>query len=150
MSNIDWESIKNEYIYTNTSYRKLAEKHGVSFNTLKCTAVKNGWAKQKKKEHHKITTRTQQKTVEKISNQEVDRITKILELTDKLTPKIEKAISQLEKTIVEGKTIPTLVDTYRMRQITQTLKDLKDLAREDNTNDMAKLDEVLSKIEGNI
>jgi citrate lyase synthetase len=150
VSNIDWEPIKHEYIYTKTSYRKLAEKHGISFNTLKDAAVKNGWAKLKKREQHKITTKAQQKTVEKIVTQEVDRVSKILELTDKLTPKIEKAISQLEKTIVEGKTISSLVDTYRMRQITQTLKDLKDLAKEDNTNDMAKLDEVLSKIEGNI
>lgn len=65
---VDWLAIRNDYINGGGSYRKLAEKYGVSFNTLKEKAVEEGWAKIKEDQHHKITTRTQQKTQDKISD----------------------------------------------------------------------------------
>ena len=40
----DWEKIKAEYIKGGTSYRKLSEKHGVSFGTLKRRAGLEKWA----------------------------------------------------------------------------------------------------------
>ena len=30
----DWQAIKTEYITTDTSYRKLAQKHGVSYQAI--------------------------------------------------------------------------------------------------------------------
>jgi uncharacterized protein YjcR len=64
---VDWLAIRNDYINGGGSYRKLAEKYGVSFNTLKEKAVEEGWAKLKEDQHHKITTRTQQKTQDKLT-----------------------------------------------------------------------------------
>ena len=65
---VDWLAIRNDYINGGGSYRKLAEKYGVSFNTLKEKAVEERWAKLKEDQHHKITTITQQKTQDKISD----------------------------------------------------------------------------------
>lgn len=41
---MDWKKIKAEYIAGGTSYRKLAEKYGVSFSTLRKVAAKEHWS----------------------------------------------------------------------------------------------------------
>ena len=64
----DWLKIKSEYVSGNISYRKLAEKHGVSFNTLKDHAMEEKWKECREKQYHKTTTKTQQKAEEKISD----------------------------------------------------------------------------------
>lgn len=131
MANVDWIQIKNEYINTEISQRKLAEKYGISFPTLRDRAKREEWKISRGEQRDKIMTVTLKKTADKIVKSEVDRLTNILNLTDKLTPKIEKAIEQLETMIVNGESIDTgVVDTYRMRQIVQSLKDLKDITQE--------------------
>lgn len=99
----DWLKIRNEYINGNISYRKLADKHGVSFNTLKDIAVKEEWNKKKKEQHNKITTKTQQKTAEKIAEKEANRIARIENAADRLLEKIEIATEQLDLFIVTNK-----------------------------------------------
>ena len=39
----DWIAIKNDYINTDISYRKLAGKYNVSFATLRARAKKEDW-----------------------------------------------------------------------------------------------------------
>lgn len=65
---VDWLKIKNDYINGGGSYRKLAEKYGLSFSVLKDKAVRERWAEAKKEHTNKIRTNTEQKTVEKISD----------------------------------------------------------------------------------
>lgn len=103
MSSIDWIKIKNEYINTNISQRKLAEKHGISFNTLKVRANKEKWADVKKEQHNKIAIKTQQKTVDKIVRKESDRISRINSAADRLLDKIEEATEQLNNHLVKNK-----------------------------------------------
>lgn len=64
---VDWLAIRNDYINGGGSYRKLAEKYGVSFNTLKDKAVAEGWKKIKDDHHNKTAMETQQKSQEKIA-----------------------------------------------------------------------------------
>ena len=71
---IDWIKLRNEYINGNISYRKLAEKHGVNYNTLQDKARKENWFAKKKEQHEKITAKTIQKTAEKIVEKEAKRI----------------------------------------------------------------------------
>lgn len=40
---IDWEIIKNEYLTTDTSYRKLAKKYNVNQATISTRAKKENW-----------------------------------------------------------------------------------------------------------
>ena len=51
---VDWKKIKSEYIAGGTSYRKLAEKYGVSFSTLKRVAVKEKWTDYREKAREKV------------------------------------------------------------------------------------------------
>lgn len=65
---VDWLAIKTEYINGGISYRKLAEKYEVSFNTLQDRAKRENWKEERDGQHDKITTKSRQKTVEKISD----------------------------------------------------------------------------------
>ena len=65
---VDWLRIKTEYINGGISYRKIAEKYGVSFAVLKDKAVKERWAEAREQHANNIRTATEQKTVDKISD----------------------------------------------------------------------------------
>ena len=162
---VNWIKIKNEYINGNISYRKLADKHGISFNTLKDVAVKEEWNKKKKEQHNKITTKTQQKTIEKLAEKEANRFARISDAADKLIEKIELATEQLDlylertkvKTPVKIQNEKTgqILDAFReneilnvakkeridragLKQLASALKDLKDiqfLAKEEATQE---------------
>ena len=65
---VDWLKIKNEYVNGNISYRKLAEKHGVSASALMQKAAKEKWAEEKEHQQSKTEAKTKQKTEDKISD----------------------------------------------------------------------------------
>ena len=128
MSNIDWINIKNEYISTNISYRKLAEKHGISRSNLEKRAKAEKWADLRKQQHGKIEEETQHQTADKIAESNADYIKELIEMSGLTISATKKAISQLESTYEDGEVKKTgYVNTYKLRQITQTMKDLKEL-----------------------
>lgn len=89
----NWEQVKTEYITTEkSSYRKLAEKYDISLGTL-CNRAKNEkWTKLKKQHYDKTVT----KTVKKIEKKKVDKMTRIINIADRLLDKIEKAVDELD------------------------------------------------------
>ena len=89
---VDWVSIRTEYETSNISQRKLAEKRGVSYPTLRDRAKREGWVKSKEKTRSKIITKTLQKTVTKIATKEADRNARHIALLDKLLDKAEQVI----------------------------------------------------------
>lgn len=105
---MNWTKIRNEYINGHISYRKLAEKHGISFNTLKDRAVAEKWFDKKKEQHNKIEIKTQQKTVEKISEQQSDLAANINKAANELLEKLNIAIQQtdlfIERTKIKAPT----------------------------------------------
>lgn len=109
---MDWNKLKAEYIAGGTSYRKLAEKYGVSFNNLKNVAVKEGWAKLKEQAENKATT----KMVNAISNDIAKKSTKINDVADKLLDKISEMLDEFEG-----------LDTQSIKHLTSSLKDIRDI-----------------------
>lgn len=99
----DWIKIRNEYINGHISYRKLAEKHEISFNTLKDRAVAEKWFEKKKEQHNKIEIKTQQKTADILAENEAKRLLRISNAADRLLEKIEEATEQLDQFIVTNK-----------------------------------------------
>lgn len=99
----NWNKIRNEYISGNISYRKLAEKHDISFNTLKDRAIAEKWFEKKKAQHNKIEIKTQQITAEKLAKQEAERLLRISKAADTLLAKIEQATEQLDQFIVTNR-----------------------------------------------
>lgn len=152
MPNINWIEIKNEYLHTDISQRALAKKYGISDSTLTKKANKEKWNKLKKEVRNKIATGVQQKTEEIIIDNEIDRMQNLLDMCDEVSKKINTAISQLQCYVKDGEIVEgELVDTYRLRQVMQSMKDLKDIVSADaSKSDIEKLDKVLEKIGGNI
>ena len=70
MPDTKWKKIKAEYIRGGTSYRKLAEKHGVSFSTLRKVASKEKWTDLR----NKAETKRDTKIIETIASREADRV----------------------------------------------------------------------------
>lgn len=64
----DWTKIKTEYVTGDISLRKLAEKNGVSYSQIAKKAASENWVSIRKQQRIKIESKTNQKTIEKISD----------------------------------------------------------------------------------
>ena len=99
----DWLKIRNEYVSGSISYRKLAEKHEVSVNTLTRKAIDGKWKEEREQQHSRIAVKVQQKTADAVATKEANRISRILTSADLLLAKIEEAAGQLDTHIVTNK-----------------------------------------------
>lgn len=100
---LDWRKVRNEYLNGDISYRKLADKHKIPYNTLKDRAIREEWFKKRAERRDKIEAKTAQKTVEVIATKEAERLTRILSASDELLAKIEEATAQLDTHLVTNK-----------------------------------------------
>lgn len=148
----DWQAIKTEYITTDTSYRKLAQKYGVSTTQICNVGRDEGWVELRKQHLNKTVA----KTLEKISSKQADKMARIDKLTDRLLDKLEQAITELdlqlfkhtdktkiieygnelrpdkptreviheEEKLMEAKSI---IDRQGLKQIASALKDIKEV-----------------------
>ena len=159
---VNWNKIRSEYINGNISYRKLAEKHGISESNLMARAAKEKWFEKRKEQRSKIQAKTEQKTAEILAEKEAQRLLRISAAADKLLAKVEKAIEESDvylakdkrkyRRFVTDKTtnrqIPVdieeeelksvklkRIDKAGLKQIASTLKDLRDIqfAKEEET-----------------
>lgn len=129
MANVDWIKIKNEYINTQTSYRKLADKYKVSKNQISNRAITENWKELRQKQQDKIGTKLGQKTAEKIVNAEVDRITALLNLSDEAQKQIKTSLGQLGMYVDMFGNVSEcdVIDANKLRKLVASLKDLKDI-----------------------
>ena len=127
----DWSKIKTEYITTDTSYRKLAEKHGVGESTLFARASKERWVEQK--EQHQ--SKTVAKTLEAISKKEASRASRLETVADKVLDMVEAYIDASD---------PTEIDTQSLKHISGVLRDIKEVKR--NGKDLEEQDARIAKL----
>lgn len=76
---VDWQTIKTEYITGNISYRKLCQKHGVSYTTLSERALDEGWVKARER----FRAKTLSKTLDKTSEREANRLARLMDTTSR-------------------------------------------------------------------
>ena len=110
----DWQSIKTEYITTDTSYRKLAQKYGVTYTNIGIRSRKEGWPELREQHNAKTIT----KTMNAIASNQANRAARLQFVADKLLTKVERLVDEGEE---------LLTDTSTMRDIARVLKDLKDI-----------------------
>ena len=110
----DWNAIKTEYITTDTSYRKLAKKHGVHYNAIANRAKQEGWISQR----NQYCDTTVTKTVDAISDKQVDRAANLISVADQLLAKV--------KSLIETDA-GVLSNTQSMKNISGVLKDIKEI-----------------------
>ena len=148
----DWQAIKTEYITTDTSYRKLAQKYGIHYKVISERGKDEKWVELRSQHRDKTLT----KTLGKISNKQADKMARIDNLADQLLEKLEQAITELDLQLAKHtdktKTIeynndlrpdkPTkevvheeekllevksIVDRQGLKQIASALKDIKEV-----------------------
>ena len=148
----DWQAIKTEYITTDTSYRKLAQKYGIHYKVISERGKAEKWVELRSQHRDKTLT----KTLGKISNKQADKMARIDDLADQLLEKLEQAITELDLQLAKHtdktKTIeynndrrpdkPTrevvheeekllevkcIVDRQGLKQIASALKDIKEV-----------------------
>ena len=149
---MDWNKIKTEYVTSDTSYRLLAEKYGVSRVQIGNVGKKEGWVELRRQHLDSVLTKGLEKETEKAAN----RLARVNDLTDRLLDKIDRAIMELDlqiarnvtktkvieynndlrpdkptKEIVEEKEsveeISTIVDRQGLKQIASALRDIKEV-----------------------
>ena len=110
----DWQAIKTEYITTDTSYRKLAQKYGVNATNIAKKASKEKWVEQR----NKNANETLSKTLNAISKKQADRAANLIAVSDMLLNKV--------KSLLEADSeLP--IDPQSMKHISGVLKDLKEI-----------------------
>lgn len=136
----DWQAIKTEYITTDTSYRKLAQKYGVNYQAICHRSKEEGWIAQR--EQHRNSTIT--KTLEKISQQEANRAAKIHSVADKLLNKIEALV---DRPGMMPKDVRSLVAAVKDLKEIQSIK--SDLDKQEQEARIANLRKQADRTEDN-
>lgn len=132
----DWQAIKTEYITTDTSYRKLAQKHGIGYQAICHRSKEEGWIAMR--EQHKNNTTT--KTLEKISQQEANRAARIHTVADKLLNKIE---ALMDRPGMMPKDVRSLVAAVKDLKEIQSIK--SDLDEQEQKARIANLQKLAQK-----
>ena len=116
---VDWLAIKTEYINGGISYRKLAEKYGVSQSTIRKRAATEKWADLREEQRNKIGTKTEQKTAEKISDALSEEAAAKSRIRARIYHEIEKRLSAED------------VGSADFRRLVQSFKDMCEIVADD-------------------
>lgn len=128
----NWKKIKAEYIRGGVSYRKLAEKYGVSFSTIRKVASKEKWTDLR----NKAGAKRDSKIVESIASQEAKRVDRVNSIADKLLTRIEECVD-------DGSIFAV---SKGLKDITSALKEIRDIkgikSELDMQEQMARIDKL--------
>ena len=137
----DWQAIKTEYITTQTSYRKLAQKYGVSRVQIGNVGRDEKWV-ELRRQH---LDNTVAKTVAAVEDAQVNRAKKMQSVADKLLLKIEaladrpgmmpkdiRSLVAAVKDLKEIQGVKSELDEKEQRARIANLE--KQAAKEDNSN----------------
>ena len=121
----DWKKIKAEYITTDTSYRKLAQKYGIAESTIYARGGKEKWVEQK--EQHQ--SKTVAKTLDALRDKEVNRAARLMTVADKLLKKVEQAVDDDKP--MSANAIKNLSDALKNIRDTQMIRSEADMREQE-------------------
>lgn len=130
---MDWNAIKAEYIAGGTSYRKLAEKYGVSFTTLTRTAQRENWVGLRQQSEDKVTTNI----VNNVTKTKTKNAIKLETVADKALEKIYELLEVAN-------------DTQSLKQITSALRDIKEVKGIKSAADMKEQNARIAKLQAEV
>lgn len=110
----NWQKIKTEYITTDTSYRKLAQKYGLDQATIAQRGKKEDWVSIRKQK----ASETQAKIIDAVEDRKVDRAAKLLDVADLLMDKVKQRIEAVDA---------LEMGSQEFRHLSATIKDLKEI-----------------------
>ena len=121
---VDWNKIKAEYIAGGTSYRKLAEKYGVSQSTLRQRAAREKWTDDK----NSVRTEIEQKMIESVSDEQAEEAVSAVSLIN------QAAMNMLRQ--IADETTRVIKDEKVFNVYSRALKQLKEVLDIKSEKDM--------------
>ena len=141
----DFKKIKAEYIRGGVSYRKLADKYGVSFSSIRRRAEKENWTDLRTQAEQKSST----KIVESVASQEAKRVDAIQSIADKLLQHITDNIDILATNATSCKDITVAIKNLRdIKGYKSDLDMQEQIARIEKLRKDATKDEVSAEEQG--
>ena len=125
MPQVNWLKIRNDYINGYFSYRELAAEYGLNLSTLGRRAKRESWQELRDGQRDKVSTKTLQKTAEKLIEQEVDYMVSVNRLNYEMAAALWRLL-QADKT---GRFL-TVKD---IKTLTSALKDIAYIDRNTST-----------------
>lgn len=135
----DWEAIKKEYITKNISIQKLAEKYNIPYRTISNKAFSQKWADAKRDFREKKETKTFEKTLEKVSEIDSDKLVKAIAIVDAFSDRVQTMMDdkdQFRRRIYQDEVTGKLkeiktrkYDIKAMKEASEVIKDLVELTR---------------------
>lgn len=130
---VNWAEIKSEYLTTEISLERIADKYGISRSTIKRRSSKEGWPEEKKARKAEFVDEVVRNVVEN----ETERIGKKLEglqetaesLAGLIQVQIQDAWDVREARVAAGGLI-TDEDTKVLKDLTTALKGVADIIKE--------------------
>lgn len=135
----NWKKIKTEYITTDTSYRKLAEKYGIHYKVISERGKAEGWVELRAQHRNKTIT----KALDIISDRQADQMAGLVtQAAEALLVQAMTAIGQLDRPVTTHKhtieqdgekttteweelaTAPGAVNVAAVRHLATALKDI--------------------------
>lgn len=111
----DWNAIRQEYITDeSSSYRKLAQKYGVSLGAITRHSQAEGWQDLRERVKNETITKSVEKISEEQAEANADVAAMFNDMTASLAGKLEKAIAEVDPR-----------DTTGIRRLAASLCDLK-------------------------
>lgn len=135
---VNWETVKTEYITTDTSQRKLAAKYDIPLSNITRRCKDEKWVEQREQYKRTVTA----KAVKKSATRDANRLARLMDTTTKAIDVAARAFEdeqQFNRYLVETgpkeyrETVEQTfakVDTKALRDLTAVLKDLTGLMRE--------------------
>lgn len=119
----DWKKIEAEYITTETSYRKLAQKYGLNQATIAQKAKAEDWVGKRKQQ----ASTAQALILEKDINKKVDRATRLKTVADKLLDRVENIVAQDDHlTAAAIKNLSDALKNIKEAQMIRTQEDIEE------------------------
>ena len=119
----DWKKIEAEYITTDTSYRKLAQKYGLNQATIAQKAKAEDWVGKRKQQ----ASTAQALILEKDINKKVDRATRLKTVADKLLDRVETLVAQDDHLTASAiKNLSDALKNIKEAQMIRTQEDIEE------------------------
>ena len=133
MADIDWSALQVEYVTGKISLRELAQKHGISENTLEGRSRKEKWSEQRRKYRGNVT----EKAVAHAGARETRRLRSLQSSASKMCTQIERLMKDAEnqlfthvavvgvgegKSRIESKKLD-VVDDHKLLNLTKALRE---------------------------
>jgi len=132
----NWAAIKAEYLKGGTSYRKLADKHGVARRTLEDRAKSEDWAGQRGQVRGKVVAEMPAKVAEVVLNEAAAWVAETLTIAKELRQELKDSIKgeqiRIASTPLGPKLInlPTLNTAQDIKALASALADIDKTARQ--------------------